>query len=365
MKNCQLLLLAVLFSGCLVKLDENDVQPIRHLDRARGQHGESNGAETVGKAKTGKTFHDISPTTNGVGRSTVQRKPSIYDHCVLEYHVKGLSSISDDVRFSSAIAITYRADNEEALIPLLCSLGDPVRDVRLAVTRALGKIEDTPEEPLLLALEDLDPFVRIAAIEALDTLKYRSQSYSDALVRILRNRNTAVEPVTSKVKKVLGHDADFTPRVKAAWALGWKGNTSAVMPLIDVLGDEDSMVVNGALSSLGNIGDTNAIEPFAALLNDSKWGLFSAISLCKLRDARSLHPLITYLKAQRHNGGLCGVIIYVLRSYFANDAMSDFVYEQRLSEYGWRDYIQWWKLLVEVYEIVWMPTQEPEPKKVD
>ena len=95
----------------------------------------------------------------------------------------------------------------------------------------------------------------------------------------------------SFIKALKGDDPES--RAQAAVALGKLGNSAAVEPLIAVLQDQSSAVRGAAANSLGKFSDTHAVEPLIALLQDpdAKVRALAARALGRLGDSRALAPL--------------------------------------------------------------------------
>jgi len=66
------------------------------------------------------------------------------------------------------------------------------------------------------------------------------------------------------------------------------------------LGDEDWVVRGIAAQSLGELGDTRAVDPLNEALKDDRWEVreAAALALGKIGDARSVDPLIEVLKGE-------------------------------------------------------------------
>ena len=89
------------------------------------------------------------------------------------------------------------------------------------------------------------------------------------------------------------HDDDPCVRVMAVKFLE-RMSTSAVLPLIDALKDEDSDVRWAAASALGTIGDASAAEALIEALRDKDLEVRQKVTeaLGTLGDARAVEPLI-------------------------------------------------------------------------
>jgi hypothetical protein len=94
-------------------------------------------------------------------------------------------------------------------------------------------------------------------------------------------------------------DDDSFLRWNAAIALGELGNVKAVEPLISALQDEDSSVRASVAKALGKLGDKRVIEPLLVALQNKNWG--AAKALGQLGDPRAFEPLITMLKDSDSN----------------------------------------------------------------
>jgi len=93
-----------------------------------------------------------------------------------------------------------------------------------------------------------------------------------------------------------GVDADI--RGRAAWGLGHIGDTRGVEPLIQALGDEESVVRWIAAEALGKIADATAVEPLIQALRDEESIVRSksAEALGEIEDTRAVEPLTEALE---------------------------------------------------------------------
>jgi HEAT repeat protein len=92
-------------------------------------------------------------------------------------------------------------------------------------------------------------------------------------------------------------DEDAQVRSTVASALAELGDTIAVEPLIGRLDDEDAQVRNTVALALRDLGDTRAVEPLIARLGDGDPGVRSSVAeaLGNLGDPRAVEPLIARL----------------------------------------------------------------------
>jgi HEAT repeat protein len=100
----------------------------------------------------------------------------------------------------------------------------------------------------------------------------------------------------------LGYQEDHNIRLTAASALGTIGDTRAVEPLIAALDDEQGVSEVAALA-LGEIGDPRAVEPLTNSLGDDNWEVRSsaAKALGKIGDDRAVDPLVNLLGDKNEN----------------------------------------------------------------
>ncbi|HUX78005.1 MAG TPA: HEAT repeat domain-containing protein, partial [Anaerolineae bacterium] len=98
--------------------------------------------------------------------------------------------------------------------------------------------------------------------------------------------------------KALSYQKDASVREKAAKALGEIGDTQAVEPLITALKDSDMDVRRAAVEALGQSGDARAVDPLITALKDGAVDVRQAAAgaLGQSGDARAVDPLIAALK---------------------------------------------------------------------
>jgi len=188
---------------------------------------------------------------------------------------------------------------------------------RIIATGFLGtnvkKLREARNVPALIAaLKHNDPDIQYGAAEALGDL--RDVSAIDSLVEALRTSEfSGVRWKSAEALSRIGgvsvdalisalSDDDEDVRWKAAIALGETGSPKGIEPLITLLCDEDRFVKSRAAAALGMIGEP-AVEPLIRTLSegdgDHRWG--AAIALGKIRDPRSIEPLIRALADKYEN----------------------------------------------------------------
>ncbi|MEJ2245007.1 MAG: HEAT repeat domain-containing protein [Acidobacteriota bacterium] len=113
-----------------------------------------------------------------------------------------------------------------------------------------------------------------AAVSALEIDNTRDRQFQDQLARL--------------------HDTDAYERQRAAIALGNLGNTEAVEPLMNALEDEDDFVRNFAARSLGDLGDSRAVDSLIQAMNDESLLVrrSAVIALGNLGSSKAVDSLI-------------------------------------------------------------------------
>ena len=87
---------------------------------------------------------------------------------------------------------------------------------------------------------------------------------------------------------------DKEVRRGAAEALGKLGDTRAVEPLIEALGDGSEYVRNSAAGALGKLGDTRAVEPLIEALEDEYGKIRRAAAEALIKYAKNQPNLIIH-----------------------------------------------------------------------
>jgi HEAT repeat protein len=175
------------------------------------------------------------------------------------------------------------------------------------------KLKETRNvQGLILALKNKDPTVQYDAAEALGDLgdnraveplatALKNDEFSGVRWKAAEALSKIGAPAVEPLIRALSHDDDDV-RWKAAIALGEIGDQRAVEPLIILLCDEDRFVKSHAALALGAIGEP-AVTPLLRALREGdgniRWG--AAIALGKIRDPRSIEPLIRALADKYEN----------------------------------------------------------------
>lgn len=180
-----------------------------------------------------------------------------------------------------ALYLTARRDwddltnlGEDAVEPLITALEDTDPAVRYAAVEALGEIGDPMAvEPLKRVLRDKEARLRLLAVTALGNMGKETTAFLIGLLKDKRRKR------------------EF--REEAARSLGNIGDKRAVKPLIGVLNDQHPNFSGAAAEALGKIGGEHAVEPLFDKMNKKGPGWKkAAMALGVIGDARAVEPLI-------------------------------------------------------------------------
>jgi HEAT repeat protein len=168
----------------------------------------------------------------------------------LEHLIKTLWSKNKDKR-ESASELLRELGQRVPLKQLLVALNDPDARVRVAAIKSLmGQGDRVPLEHLLDALHDQDESVRRAAIEALGE----------------QGERVPLEHLLGAL-----HDKDESVRRAAVAALGKQGERTPLEHLLNSLHDQDSFVRRAAVTALGKQGERTSLEHLLDALHDENW----------------------------------------------------------------------------------------------
>ena len=188
---------------------------------------------------------------------------------------------TDDINLA-ARALAWLGD-ERAVVPLIDALNDPRPVMRLSAAEALGELHDRRAvEPLIVALTDPEVSVRQYAATALGNLG--DQRAVEPLLQALATTKTHTHfDLANSVIQL--HDAEGIQadafehffraitntdpaRIAMVNALAQLGDRRAVEPLIEIVHTEPGDVRCYAAGALGDLGDQKAFEPLLDLLMD-------------------------------------------------------------------------------------------------
>ena len=123
--------------------------------------------------------------------------------------------------------------------------------------------------------------------------------------------------------RALGYQQDWGVRRRAAEKLGRIGDSQAVEPLIAALDDEEQLVRQAAAEALGRIGDPSAVGPLVAQLKDKNGSMRNAVAqaLGQIGDPRAVEPLTGAL--QSGNKAMRGVVAKVLVNLYSSGELDE------------------------------------------
>lgn len=200
-----------------------------------------------------------------------------------------------------------RAREPERIAPLLTALKDADPVVRVSAIHALAQTEEGEvANALLHCLRDASPQVRLAALQALD--RAALPEHAPWIVPMLRDGYFEVRLTAVNYVRKVGHgdaapdlvnllqDPDGDVRLAAAKALGAFRSSLAIPALILTLTDEERAIREAAAAALAAIDPEWAVSPEARLAQDAlvprlsdprPWVSAAACQvLAKLRDAK-------------------------------------------------------------------------------
>jgi HEAT repeat protein len=168
-----------------------------------------------------------------------------------------------------------------AALPLLVqALGDPAPEVRVAATRALGRLGEPSASAALLAAVGSERLV--PAGPAADALEGMGVGISGALCDALSARSPTTRTVAAYLsgegsfsrsldglRSALAGDDDSTVREAAAVALGRMGRAEDVAALLrETAADRPRALRRACAAALGELGEPSAVDGLGGLLAD-------------------------------------------------------------------------------------------------
>ncbi len=196
----------------------------------------------------------VSGNTDLISKTTSALKEQDKDR-VLEASIQVLEAKDTDPKVRRVVVdVLGITKNNRAVGPLVQALEDNDPSVRKAATESLGRIDDGQiVGPLVQALEDIDSYVRCEASKSLERMEEGANS---EFVRFMQENEHGRELVTHALQ-----DTASTVRQRIANVLGRTGVRS-VKPLIQALGDENSLVQNTARGALRQIFVNSPMSEF-------------------------------------------------------------------------------------------------------
>jgi HEAT repeat protein len=216
-----------------------------------------------------------------------------------------------DPQTRSAIATALGRIGTDRTLPLLLELlRDMTDDVRIAAARALGELGNPATvDAMLDEMADENPAVRSAVAEALG--RVNDQKSVDVLSRVCaedpdpgvrKTAMVALRRVSAWAVNPLIHalaGSNIEERIRAVSQLLGQGKT-AVLPLAELLANEDPTVRASAAEILGTLGDPAALDALIRGLNDAdaRVRLSATTAIGRVKHGRSAAALAPLLEDQ-------------------------------------------------------------------
>ncbi len=162
-------------------------------------------------------------------------------------------------------------------------LSHPSADVRVAALRLLALTPDKPDNVEVIArrLDDAEPLVRAAAVQALTAIQ--RENASDLVSPLLTDPDVGVRAATvaglirhggldgvvrsaGELKAMTTSD-DYRARERAAWILGEVGVATFYQPLVPLLKDADVRVRRAAIEAAGKLASPQLIAALVEALS--------------------------------------------------------------------------------------------------
>lgn len=195
-----------------------------------------------------------------------------------------------------------------AVPQLLDALGTTSWVVRREVAAQLAKLGRVAAAAMCEQLRnDRKSEARLAAL--VDALVATDDSSEDLVLELLEAPNVAIiadglqilgrrrSPRAAAPAIRLTQHPDDNVAVASIEALGQIGGPAALTCLLDVVGSTNFFRSFPAIDVLGRLGDTRAVEPLTALLNDSLRGPEAARALGRIGDETAVGPLLELLSS--------------------------------------------------------------------
>lgn len=255
-------------------------------------------------------------------------------HTLKESGAEGLrcfiAALRDADEFEGMYLLNAAVEIGSPVVPyLLQELASLSSTTRCYAVAALGEIGD-PEgrEGLRGVVQDPDPLVRLAVLQAMDKLDHRyfMRDIRDALNDTdLQVRGYAAGIVGSRQDRdapplllLLCREEEAELRAVAARSLGKIGDLSAVPQLLRMTEDSAPMVASAALLALGDLRAPESFNAVTACLHASQDLVRCAAvkSLGRLRDRRAIALLRGM--AEHHPEGMLAELIKDTLSFLEN-----------------------------------------------
>lgn len=216
---------------------------------------------------------------------------------------------AEPVRRRAIVRLLASHGAEEARAPVLAALDDPDPGVRLEAARAAGALRLRSAVPRLLDwLDDPDESLRASTAESLGRLGDARavpglvRALGDATVEVRRAAVAALARLGGHevLVPILGRldDPDVEVRIEAADALATLAAPASVVPLIGQARDDVPEVRAAVLRALGELGDARALAAVRAAMGDpvEEVRLAAVAALGRLADPGAVDALVSLLR---------------------------------------------------------------------
>lgn len=260
-------------------------------------------------------------------REAIKALVEIGDTKTVDALIAILKNEDESDEFRGNVAETLgRIASDKAIIALIAALGDWYYVMREKASLTLREAGE-PTVPLLIsALSNEDPTIRAEVVailgnmgtkKAIEPLIVRLRDKNEieivrtnageALVQI-GDRNKLIEPLTVVLEEGIFNISFNDARQKAIETLVKIRDSRAVVPLLIKVAMESIVdrATGQAIIALGNMRDSQAVDPLIELLEDKssenlrKRGL-AAEALGKIGSAKAVEPLVRVLEDGREN----------------------------------------------------------------
>jgi len=292
---------------------------IGFLDEPGRQPARAWAANVLGEVRAARAFpvlaRGLGDLEDEVRAKCATALGRLGDRRAISYLLEHL--LTDPAPFVRArIAATLgRFDEPEVIDRLVRALGDQAWWVRMRSVEALEQIGTRAEGPLLVALDDPDPEIRIRAAvglerlgvpatlvdmiqrgerlpEAMETLvKFATAGARELLAELLLHparevrsavvgaiRRAARGDLAPELIETARNDADPALRAAAFETLGTLGVHQAIPSALEALGDGDESVRTAAIGVLGSLGGPDAVQRLRGRTADPDSGVRAAVA---------------------------------------------------------------------------------------
>lgn len=201
------------------------------------------------------------------------------DTGIEEILLSGLSDPSSTVKIASAECVFSADIGASAEGRLISLMDDPDPQVRIAAVEALGRIESKASIDRMIAIFDTsDHLIRMALVEAM--LAIDSSESRNLLMTLLKSGDSDLktkaitffgnEGRTRWIPDIIKSldDPHWSVRNAAVIALGRIGDKEDARHIVRMLSDKESLIRKSAIQALGELKATEAVPSLLQLLHD-------------------------------------------------------------------------------------------------